>query len=238
MDAALTLSHLVFMLTADQIREEMILQLEDGRIQGVDVARALNIAAARVTEMKGRTRRVQQHEMQPLAELLGMVEADPTKQDQILSVSDIPHWGRVAQGVWMEESALSPDVEMNSVPYDRFSGDGPIADLFAVTPEGTSMNLCFLPGSKLICRRVPSDFGTIRSGDYVIVQRTAHDLWELTCKRLEIDEDGISWLHSESSDAKFAEPWRIGAPDEDHHLDVEINIIGKVIRAVKVFDDA
>lgn len=73
-DAPLRFSQCQHVLTADDIREELIRQLDAGRLAGVAVAAALGIATPRVTEMRKRERRVQQQEMQPLAELLGMVE--------------------------------------------------------------------------------------------------------------------------------------------------------------------
>jgi len=221
------------MLTHDEIREELIRQLDAGEIKAVTVARKLNIAAARVSEMRKRDRRVQQDEMQPLAELLKMTPASPTNVRPVEATEEIANWGKVAQGVWLEQTDRD---EFETVPYDRFAGDPGVEDLFAVTPEGTSMNLVFLPGTDLICRRTAFGDGRWKTGDYVIAQRTAHDLRELTCKRVEIDDDGEFWLHSESSDPKFAEPWKIGKPTEDHHLDSEIQIVGKVIRAVQNFE--
>lgn len=60
------------MLTADEIRDELIRQLEAGSVKAADVARHLKIPPARVTEMSKRGRRVQGHEMRPLAEFLGL----------------------------------------------------------------------------------------------------------------------------------------------------------------------
>ena len=98
------------------------------------------------------------------------------------------------------------------------------------------MNLRFLPGTQLICRKVPFGSGKYRSGDYVIAQRTNHELVELTVKRLEVDSHGIYWLHSESTDDRYKEPWKIGRPDEGHHDDTETSILAKVIRAVQDFE--
>ena len=230
-------THLSHMITHDQIRAELIRQIDAGIVQQAAVARHLKIAPARVAEIRKGTRKIQPNEMPPLAELLKMVELETNRGDLSEGVSAIPNWGRVAQGVWMEESSFGVEYSDNFVSYDRFSGDGSAVDLFAVTPEGTSMNQRFPIGTKLICRRVPSDLGTFRTGSFVIVQRSAHDLHELTCKRVEIDDRGVFWLHSESDDPKFADPWRIGSPDENHHDDIEIRVIGKVIRAVQDFDN-
>lgn len=223
------------MLTHDQIREELIRQLETGAVAASTVARHLNIAPARVTEMRKRLRKVQQAEMPKLAVLLGLSDDAPALR-QVEDVAMIPDWGRVAQGVWLEQSEPDPDGQ-RAVAYDRMRGDPSPTDLFAVTLEGTSMNQAFThPDTQLICRRTNFGTGQFRSGDYVIVQRTAHDLHELTCKRVDIDDDGVFWLCPESDDPRFQEPWRIGKPDTNHHHDNEVVIIGRVIRAVRDFE--
>jgi SOS-response transcriptional repressor LexA len=223
------------MVTHDEIRAELIRQIDAKRIKQVDVARKLGIAAARVAEIRSGLRRVQPAEMPTLAEMLGLAESPKSAPRQVESTSFIPNWGRVAQGVWIEQTEARD--EQDFVPYDRLKGDPPPTDLFAVTPEGTSMNKVFGPNTHLICRRIPFAIGSFKPGNYVIVERTAHDLVELTCKRVEVDGEGVYWLHSESSDPRYQDPWRIGRPDEAHHADdVEIRVIGKVIRAVRNFE--
>lgn len=223
------------MLTAEAILAEMIRQIDASEIAQVDVARRLGIAPARVTEMKKGTRRLQAAEMQPLAELLGMVARDPLGGSAIDDPYMIPHLGKVAQGVWLEQT--TDDEPLPPVPYDRFRGDPAPMDLFAVTPEGNSMNLRFPAGSRLICRRVRFGNVGVASGQYVIVSRTAHDLRELTCKRVEIDTDGNYWLHSESDDPRFKDPWLVGKPDNGLFTDMEVVIEGRVIRAVQILDE-
>lgn len=228
------------MLTHDEILAELKRQLAARTVTGADVARRLNIAPARVTEMKNDERRIQQKEMPPLAEMLGMVPDSPTtKLKPVETTDEIPLWGRVAQGVWIEQSMVdAADGDVSSVPYDRMKGDPSATDLFAVTAEGTSMNVPFpLPGMLLICRRIPFSDGYFKSGDLAIVQRSAHDLSELTCKRVRVDEDGIFWLDCESTDPVYRDvSWRVGKPDEAHHDDMEVTFIGKVVRAVVNYD--
>lgn len=235
-DGPLRTSQYGDVLTHDEIREELIRQIDAGQLRQADVARKLAIAPARVAEMRKRERKVQQDEMPILARLLGLSESGPNVQRIEESVR-IPHLGKVAQGVWLEQSIAASDIdELEYVAYDRLRGDPPTTDLFAVTPDGTSMNKRFLDGTLLICRRIPFGIGSVKSGDYVIVERAAHDLREMTCKRLEVDNDGVYWLHSESFDERYKEPWRIGKPDHGMHLDNEVQIIAKVIRAVQDFE--
>lgn len=218
------------MLTHDQILAEMVRQLDDKKLSARAVATKLNIAPARITEMRNGKRRVQQREMPVLAELLGLSE----RSQPVTAVSgtvEVPHIGKVAQGLWLEESYQDPD-EPEYVKFDLRPGDPSPDDLFAVTPEGLSMNLRFPVGVQLVCRRVPFGNGKFKSGDLVIVERRNHDLRERTCKRIEIDDEGVYWLHSESDQPQFQEPWRIGRPDEASHVDNEINVLGKVLRGV------
>lgn len=232
-DGSFLWAHQAPMLTHDEIKAELLRQIDNGTAKQADVARHLGIAPARINEIRKGTRRIQQDEMPKLAIFLKMREPDVNRfpvQDYVR----IPHWGKVAQGVWLEQSQSEPDGDF--VIFDRIKGDPPATDLFAVTPEGTSMNKRFPEGTRLICRSVANGDGSFTSGSYVIVQRLNHDLREMTCKRVEVDGDGVFWLHSESTDPRFAAPWRIGKPSEMHHDDTEIRVIGKVIRAVLDFE--
>lgn len=233
-DSAFPFAHALAMLTPEEIRAELIRQIEAGEVGQAAVARHLGIAPARIAEIRNGKRRIQPNELAPLAEFLKMAQPDPLRGAELGEPDMIPHLGKVAQGVWLEQT--TDEEALPAVPYDRFRGDPAPTDLFAVTPEGTSMNRRFPAGSRLICRRVPFGTAEVRSGQYVIVSRTAHDLRELTCKRLEIDGEGNYWLHSESDDPRFAEPWFVGRPDDGHFTDMEVCIEGRVIRAVQLLD--
>lgn len=236
-DGGLRFPQFAPVLTHEEIRSELIRQIDAGKVKQVDVARKLAIAPARVAEMRKLERRVQQDEMPVLATLLGLSDERPKKERPVEETARIPHWGKVAQGLWLEQSFHSPDPDdLEFVPYDRVRGDPEATDLFAVTPEGTSMKDRFPLGTNLICRRIPFGTGSIAPGDYVIVEREAHDLREMTCKRVEMDDDGVYWLHSETDDDRFKEPWRIGRPNNGLFTDNEVRVIGKVIRAVQDYE--
>jgi len=229
-DSPLRFSHCAPVPTHDEILAELIRQIDAGLVKQADVARALGIAPARVQEMRKGTRRIQPDEMPPLAALLGMTNSSPPLA-KIQQSKAIPHWGKVAQGVWLEQSFVDPE-NPESVPYDREAGDPASDNLFAVTPEGTSMNKLFPPGMKLICERIPFGDREPESGALVIVQRSAHDLYELTCKRFVVDDEGVRWLHSESTDPAHQRPMRVGKDGDGADSDVEIQIIGEVLRGV------
>lgn len=75
-DAALRFPQCAGMLTHEEIRAEMIRQLEAGEIKGARVAELLGIPPPRVAEMRKMKRRVQYSEMAPLATFLKMPGAD------------------------------------------------------------------------------------------------------------------------------------------------------------------
>jgi hypothetical protein len=218
------------MLTHDEILAEMVRQLDARALTARAIAARLSIAPARVSEMKKGARKVQPHEMPVLAELLGLADAPP-RQARIGATLQVPHFGKVAQGLWLEQSYQDPH-EPEYVPFDQRPGDPGPEELFAVTPEGLSMNLRFPPGVQLICRRIAFGSGAFKPGDLVIVERHSHDLRELTCKRVELDGDGVYWLHSESDQPQFQAPWPIGRPDTGVQVDNEVTVIGKVLRGV------
>jgi SOS-response transcriptional repressor LexA len=135
--------------------------------------------------------------------------------------------GPVAAGIWREQADWPPEER-----YTLTVGPSPVrgAERFAVRMEGYSMDRTIPPGSDLECLRVT--FGEIepQPGDLVIVERHAHDLTEMTCKRL--DRDGDEWvLRSESTRPEFQEAIRLGKPDEGLFVDNEIRVIGIVIKA-------
>src|SRR3546814_8855084 len=66
-DRLFAISQCRLMLTADDILDELIRQIDAKKVTQADVARHLGIPPPRVKEMHKRTRRVQQREMKSLA---------------------------------------------------------------------------------------------------------------------------------------------------------------------------
>ena len=223
------------MLTHDEIREELIRQIDAKILKQSFVAGALNIPAARVAEMRTGKRQIQSKEMQPLAILLGLTSNGSNGTRDVLNSRKIPILGRVAAGVWLEQSLIEPG-EAEQVVFDRLAGEPSTEGLFAVTPEGDSMNLAFPANAIIICRHVANGFADVNKGDYVIVERENHDLREMTCKKLDINENGDFLLISESTNPKFAEPIVIPRSVENENLDNGIAIMAKVVRVIINYD--
>lgn len=147
--------------------------------------------------------------------------SSPPGEKQVLMVT-----GAVAAGVWREQSDWSPEEW-----YPLEVGPSPVpGERFALRMEGHSMDRTIPPGSELECLRVAFGSTEPRPGDLVIVERQAHDLTEMTCKRLDLD--GEVWvLRMESTMPQFQEVIRLGKPSEDLYLDVEIRVVGIVLKS-------
>jgi hypothetical protein len=165
---------------------------------------------------------------------LDSVQHTPGGPSRVIESPEIPWLGKAAAGVWLEQSVRDPD-SMETVPYDRMAGDPGPDNLFAITPEGDSMDLKWPEPVKLIFRWAKFGFADVAPGNYVLVERENHDLYEMTCKRLEIDEEtGDFLLISESSNPKFRDPIRVPrSPEDGDHVDTGISILGKLVRAVQ-----
>lgn len=235
-DSRYGLAHTAAMLTHDEILAELIRQVATKQIKQWFVAEKLGVAPPRITEVIKGKRKIQPKEMPILANLLGLTNTDTATKPISYSVG-IPILGRVAVGIWLEQSFVDPN-DAEKVTYDRLPGDASPESLFAVTPEGDSMNLAFPDKSILICRHLYNGNGQVKAGDYVIVERHAHDLRELTCKRLEIADNGDYLLCSESSNPKHSEPIVVPRSIDDEHIDNGVSILGKVVRVVLDFERA
>lgn len=149
------------------------------------------------------------------------------------AVERIPVMGRVQAGAWSEHPQW-PEHEWYYVEVDPTPFPG--AERFALEMVGHSMDKIIPPGSVVECLRVFYNTGPIpRSGDIVVVERQRNDLFETTCKRLEITPDNIYILHCDSYRPEFQEPVFMGSPDSDSHFDDGARIIGIVDKATQRF---
>lgn len=167
---------------------------------------------------------IARNEVLGLAGITGELSATAPKPEdsQWLEVS-----GTVAAGVWRAQTEW-PEAERYLVNFGKSKYQA--AERFGVRMEGLSMNRTILPGSDLECLYVRFLPIPPKPGDLVIVERHAHDLVELTCKRLDMDGDEYV-LRCESTEPEFQEPIRLGKPDPDVFVDNEIRVVGIVLSA-------
>lgn len=151
------------MLTHDEIMRELHAWVESRRVMQKEVAVALGIAPARVTEMLKGTRRIQQHEMPVLAKLLGM-EDDPGS-----NVRRIKRIGQVPAGSLREALKQSTDTVEVSANLPK--------GVFALEVDGESMNKIAPFGADVIVD--PND-KALFSGDLYVL---SNDTGEFTFKR-------------------------------------------------------
>lgn len=157
--------------------------------------------------------------------------ANQTKLPLPVADEELEVVGTVAAGVWREQSDIPADERITmKVGPNPFPG----TERFALRLMGLSMNKTILPNSLLECRRIPFGVAELRPGDLVIVQRHNHDLTELTCKRLDVD-NGDWVLRCESYEPEFQDVIHIGRPSEDAFVDNEISVIGVVLSARQDF---
>jgi len=234
-DSSFPLAHITDMLTHEEILAELIRQIDAGDLKQAEVAKRLGIPASRVAEMRKGLRKLQPKEMKPLAVLLGLTKGSELRQTNYLGDAEIPILGKVAAGVWLEQSLIDP-IEARRVIFDKVAGGISPDGLFAVVPEGDSMNLAFPANAVLVCRHLSIGDVLVKSGDLVIVEREAHNLREMTCKRLSISSDGDYLLNSESTNPKFAEPIKIPCSIDDEFVDTGVSIMARVIRVIINYD--
>lgn len=139
----------------------------------------------------------------------------------------MPVTGAVAAGVWLEQIEWPHEDQYDVLVYPD---PDPAIEQFVLEMRGYSMDKTIPPGSILECTRVA--FGKIEPsvGDLVIVERQAHDLTEMTCKRLAKGPDGWE-LHCESTKPEFQDVIHIGEPENGLPVDNEIRVIGIVDEA-------
>lgn len=160
--------------------------------------------------------------------LAGLTGEFSNRRDE---VEDASEWlevtGAVAAGRWLEQTNWPP-----SERYEvRFGAPRqPGEKRFGVRMEGLSMNRTIQPNSDLECLWIKFSDVPPLPGDLVIVERKAHDLTEMTCKRLARDSEGWCLL-AESTEAEFDEVIHIGEPSPDIVTDDGIRVIGIVLSA-------
>lgn len=167
------------MLTHDQIMQEMLIWVSEGRISQKEIASLLGVAPARVSEMRAGTRRIQQSEMPILAKRFGM------EDEQASNVRRIKRIGRVPAGALREALRDTTDtVEVGaSVPKG----------VFALEVDGESMNKVAPFGCDVIVD--PSD-KALFSGDLYVL---SNDDGEFTFKRYLENPARLVPLSSDSS---------------------------------------
>lgn len=135
--------------------------------------------------------------------------------------------GEVRAGAWLEQTQW---IEEDQFDIDVGPNPAPGTNRFAVRMSGNSMDKTIPSGAILECLEVQYGGITPQDDDYVIVERTNHDLTELTCKKLVL-VDGKWLLKCESYQDEYQYTIDVGDVDEGLHVDNEVKIIGLVIEA-------
>lgn len=137
----------------------------------------------------------------------------------------VPVVGIVQAGLWQE--IVGDDAETGELlPFNLQGFEN--AQLFALRVSGTSMNLHYPEGTRVVVCPV-AQIG-VREGDHVVVRRRRGGLVETTLKEVVQTREGIE-LWPRSSDPRFQEPVRLAVNRE---ADEGPEIIAVVVSAYTI----
>ncbi len=200
-----------------------------------ELARALGVDPARISEILAGRRHVKVREVPALARFLDMDagvvllrlngEAPAAPPPTVT----VPVVGAVQAGAWAEAMTWPPEDRYPVVVPPPHGGREP----FGLVVRGQSMNLDYPEGTILICVPFLHYARTIGEGDHVVVHRRDRTgLMEATVKALVIDSAGHRWLCPRSSDPAHQTPLPLPAtpPDaQDHAGNDDIQVVGVVV---------
>lgn len=185
-----------------------------------DLARAIDVAAPRITEIIAGTRRLQVDEIpkaakfleMPVRTVLQLVVASLGATELVEADVDlhvIYVKGAVQAGAW-KDAAEWPDQTEESIAVPAPMRQYP--NLYALKVAGLSMNREFRPGTILLVTPVHDYCGAIETGLFVICQRAEHAQFETTVKQLEIKDDRY-WLYPRSTEPEHQAPLEVPPPE-------------------------
>lgn len=211
----------------DMTNDELATFMVQHGIRQVDLAKMVGIDEDKVSKVFKGKRRWQAREWEIIKDWVASRGMPPSSAGHSIKVI-----GTVEAGVWRERTEWCEDE-----CYQIEVGPAPITGIqrFGLVVEGHSMDKVFSPGTELECLSVPYNGSglTPQVGDYVIAQRQRGGLFETTCKRLAIDDNGDWELWAESTRPEYKDPIKLGRPDSDHFEDNETRIIGIVHRSYR-----
>lgn len=197
-----------------------------------ELAGALNVLPARITEITKGTRRIQASEIRPLAVFLGIPETavlaniNHTQELHPAKLGAIMVRGAVEAGMW-RDAIEWPQSEWYQAPVSG-NPEYPRARQFGLEVRGPSMNLIYPSGTILVCVPVEDFHHPITPPKRVIAVRWAINGVEATVKELRQDERGAYWLWPRSDDPRFQTPWEC-RPPADMTIDDEVRILAIVV---------
>ena len=191
-----------------------------------EFGRALGLPPPRITEIIQGTRQIQSGEILPAARFLHLpvavvLERAQTEPDNKPRLEHVPGLdpiyikGEVRAGHWTSAQETPRDEQEHiyaPAPTHIYPG------LYGLKVVGPSMDKLFPDGTILMVAPIYEYFGAIKTGLFVIVQRTRGGQFETTVKQLEI-ADGQYWLWPRSKHPEFQSPIEVPAPEDWHtHL--------------------
>jgi len=198
------------------------------------LANMIDTKSGYLSELLANKKRWNTDKIEDVLEALNVEMSDILPKKENLEVKYIKVIAAVQAGVWKEAVQWHEDdcyTAKIALPNDYAK-----KNYFGLLVEGDSMDKEFGPGSILTVCPVYEYDDEVKSGHFVIVQRTMNGITEATAKQLEII-DGHAKLWPRSNNPKYQEPIEITWPYEDpQECGLEtVEITGIVVSATKVY---
>jgi len=176
----------------------------------IALAKALRRSPQVVTMLLQGKRQLKAREIKIVADYL---EVDPPSMENVESSPILRQaWikGEVAAGVWSE-----PGIDFEPIPTTIAVDDRwPESSVFLLRVKGTSINRQARDGDLVLCLDIHAAPRDVKSGDWVVAERTDHDgRVETTVKKVQGDRWSGFNLCPDSDDPRFQTAYKIGKTD-------------------------
>ncbi len=206
----------------DELKREREKTTGNGRGVDADFAKALGIAAPRVSEIRKGTRQVQLGELSLASQFFGKPLPEQLTR-QVLSGKLIPLKGTVLADKWIELADVGRRTEDVAV---WLPDEIPLADLFGMKVEGLAMDLLYPPGTLLVCAPLTTDEELVEGRRYIVERYRADGRIEITAKEAARDRSGAWWLWPKSSQPEYQVPIPAAGTPE-----YRVKVAARVIRS-------
>jgi len=207
----------------EEVAEWVTKTLKEAGISFAKASRALGLPPDAISKVARGARDLSATEMAQIADLAGgelpaiALESGPRPRY-------VPVVGEVAAGLWRD---VNDFVDISHSILSAVDARWPAHSVCAYKVVGESINLKAGDGDHVIVLSHDQAPRCLRSGDWVVVERTRHDLRERTVKLAKQGPSGEWELWPHSTDPRYKEPVILGAHDGE-----VIELVGFVLEFV------
>lgn len=207
----------------DEVAEWVIRTLKKAGISYAKASRSLGLPTDAISKVARGERDLSATEMAQIAELAGG-ELPATALETGPRPRYVPVLGEVAAGLWRD---VGDFVDFNYSILSSIEARWPANSVCAYKVVGESINLRAGDGDHVIVLSRDQAPRGLQSGDWVVVERTRHDLRERTVKIAKMNSYGDWELWPQSSDPRFKDPILLGQHDGEI-----VEVVGFVLEFV------